>query len=210
MKFWKTTKAKMLLIKSLICYNAPKQAWWWQNTTKIEFNGWKHKHDFQLMSSKLKIIVIIVIHYVQEIRQHNLNLLILDLKTFISNVLSNFFFIFLLSVFSNWSLDFFFLKGIINLLHSFNGIIPRTLNTTVSNCSVQTCRLFRESWLFLIFLPMPFSSERFCTCSLMRPMEAAGRLVTHAFARLIFSHSRKYKDVKQEQQAYLGSPPRDH
>lgn len=41
----------------------------------------------------------------------------------------------------------------------------------------------------------------------MVPTEAAGPLVTHAFAWLISSHSRKHKDVKQEQQAYLGSPP---
>lgn len=79
----------------------------------------------------------------------------------------------------------------------------------VMNCSVQTCRRLpreRECRLFF-FLPVRFSSERLCTRSLMGLMEAAGPLVTHAGAWLIFSHTHKYKDVKQEQQAYLGSPP---
>lgn len=65
----------------------------------------------------------------------------------------------------------------------------------------------RETVGFSFFLPVRFSSERLCTRSLMGLMEAAGPLVTHAAAWLIFSHSHKYKDVKQEQQAYLGSPP---
>lgn len=81
----------------------------------------------------------------------------------------------------------------------------------VMNCSVQTCRRRlsreRETVGFSFFLPVRFSSERLCTRSLMGLMEAAGPLVTHAGAWLIFSHSHKYKDVKQEQQAYLGSPP---
>lgn len=65
----------------------------------------------------------------------------------------------------------------------------------------------RERMSTFLFPTGAISSERLCTRSLMGLMEAAGPLVTHAGAWLIFSHTHKYKDVKQEQQAYLGSPP---